>query len=218
MIKAILFDLDGTLVNSLEDLADSTNFALKQNDFPTHETEEFKYFLGDGMKKLIFRALPADKRDEETVLDTLKIFMNRYREHYMDKTIPYGGIVSLLKEIKKLGIKTAVVSNKAQEMALMVANKLLGDNFEIICGKQENFPTKPDPALTLEVISELGVAPNECLFVGDSGMDMKVAKNAGCVAVGVLWGFRKEDELTENGANYVINNPNLILKILENEN
>ncbi len=217
MIKAIIFDLDGTLVNSLEDLADSTNFALKQKDFPTHETEKFKYFVGDGIRKLIERALPENQRDEETIGEIFDIFMNHYRSHYMDKTVPYAGISNLLKKLASLGIKTAVVSNKIQEMAERVVEKLLGDGFQIVCGKQESFPAKPDPALTLKVIEGLGVAPSECLFVGDSGMDMKVAKNAGCVGVGVLWGFREEDELTQNGADYIINNPNLILKVIKNE-
>ena len=217
MIKAVIFDLDGTLVNSLEDLGDSTNFALKKGGFPTHETEDFKYFVGDGMPKLIERALPENKRDSETVKLTLDIFMSYYREHYVDKTIPYEGILPLLEDLSKKDIITAVVSNKVQEMALTVTNKLLGNGFKIVCGKQEGYPAKPDPTLTLKVINDLGVTPKECLFVGDSGMDMAVAKNAKCTAVGVLWGFRGEEELLSHGADYVINKPQLILRILENE-
>ena len=216
MIKAILFDLDGTLVNSLFDLSCSTNFALSQMGFKTHETEKFKYFVGDGMSKLIERALPQDKRDAETIKTTLDIFMDHYREHFVDKTVAYDGIIDLLNSLSEY--KMAVVSNKIQEMATVVTEKLLGDKFQIVCGKREGYPTKPDPTLTLEIINELGVKPEECLFIGDSGMDMAVSKNAGCVGVGVLWGFRKEDELRENGADYIVSAPQDILGILKEIN
>ncbi len=213
MIKAVLFDLDGTLVNSLYDLAASTNYALSQMGYSTHETEKFKIFVGDGMQKLIERALPEDKRDSETVKTTLDIFMTHYREHYVDKTIAYDGILPLIDGLKDY--KLAVVSNKVQEMATVVTQKLLGDKFEIVCGKRENYPAKPDPTLTLEIISELGVEPKECLFIGDSGMDMAVAKNSGCIAVGVLWGFRGKVELLQNGADYIVNTPPEILDIIK---
>ena len=216
MIKAILFDLDGTLVNSLFDLSCSTNFALTKMGFKTHETEKFKYFVGDGMSKLIERALPQDKRDNETIKTTWDIFMDHYREHFVDKTVAYDGISELLDRLSDY--KMAVVSNKIQEMATVVTEKLLGDKFQIVCGKREGYPTKPDPTLTLEIINELGVKPEECLFIGDSGMDMAVAKNASCVGVGVLWGFRKEDELRENGADYIVSAPQDILGILKEIN
>ncbi len=215
MITAVLFDLDGTLVNSLFDLAASTNFALTQMGFETHETEEFKYFVGDGMQKLIERALPENERGIDTVKTALGIFMAHYREHFVDKTVAYEGILPLLKALK--GYTLAVISNKIEEMAVIVTEKLLGDRFKIICGKRTDFPAKPDPALTLKIIDELGVKPQECVFIGDSGMDMAVAKNAGCVAIGVTWGFRTKDELLENGADYIVNEPMEILEIIENE-
>lgn len=216
MIKAVLFDLDGTLVNSLFDLGASTNYALEKMGFPTHETEKFKIFVGDGMAKLIERALPENKRDRETIQTTLDIFMEHYRTHYVDKTLPYDGISDLLDALK--GYKKAVISNKADEMVIPLTEKLLGDRFEIVCGKREGYPTKPDPTLTLEIIKELGVEPKECIFVGDSGMDMAVAKNSGCVAVGVLWGFRGKEELEVNGADYIVSHPCEILHILEEIN
>lgn len=212
MIKAILFDLDGTLVNSLEDLKNSTNFALNKMGFPVHETECYKYFVGDGMVKLIERALPEEKRDNETVMATLKIFLEHYAQHYVDKTVPYDGISELLEKLSDF--KLAIISNKNQEMASVVVEKLLGDKFQIVCGKRENYPAKPDPKLTLEIISQLGVEPSECVFIGDSGMDMAVAKNAGCIALGVLWGFRKEEELRENGADYIVSAPSEILSVI----
>ena len=216
MIKAVLFDLDGTLVNSLSDLAASTNFALTKFGFPTHETENFKIFVGDGMAKLIERALPEDKRDMETINTTLDIFMEHYRAHYVDETVPYDGILELLDKLT--GVKKAVISNKADEMAIHLTRKLLGERFDIVCGKREGYPTKPDPTLTLEIIEKLGVAPNECIFVGDSGMDMAVAKNSGCIALGVIWGFRSEEELLLNGADYIAKKPAEILQIIKEIN
>ena len=219
MIKAVLFDLDGTLVNSLEDLADSTNYALEKFGFPTHETEKFKYFVGDGMPKLIERALPEDKRENSMINEVLTCFMNYYREHYIDKTCVYNGINELIVGLKQKNLKLAVVSNKAQEMAVTVTEKLLGKGvFEIVCGKQEGYPAKPDPTLTLKVISDLGVEPSECIFVGDSGMDMAVAKNSKCLPVGVLWGFREFKELNGNGAEFLVSKPSEILQIIGDMN
>ncbi len=217
MIKAVIFDLDGTLVNSLYDLGESTNFALKQMGFPTHPTEAFKYFVGDGIPKLIERAVPENRRDPETQSHVLDIFMRHYKEHYADNTAPYVGIPQMLEQLTAKGIKTAVVSNKAHSMAVTVTEKLFGNKFSLVCGKREDFPSKPDPALTLWVAREIGVRPEECLFVGDSGMDMKAAKNAGCVAVGVLWGFREREELLLNGADCIIDSPNEILRVTEDE-
>ena len=216
MIKAVLFDLDGTLVNSLSDLAASTNFALTKFGFSTHETEKNKYFVGDGMAKLIERALPESKWDKETIKTTLDILMEHYRAHYVDETVPFDGILELLDKLT--GVKKAVISNIADEMATVVTKKLLGERFDIVCGKREGYPTKPDPTLTLEIIEKLGVAPNECIFVGDSGMDMAVAKNSGCVALGVLWGFRSEEELLLNGADYIAKKPAEILEIIKEIN
>ena len=218
-IKAVLFDLDGTLVNSLADLADSVNFTLQEFGFATHENEKFKYFIGDGMQKLIERVLPDDKKDNDSIKQVLSAFMCRYREHFADKTVAYDGIYELVNSLDKMNLKLAIVSNKAQDMAVEVTNKVLsGLNFDIICGKREGYPTKPDPTLTLEIINELGVKPSECIFIGDSGMDMAVAKNAKVIGIGVLWGFRTEAELLENGADYIVNNPNEIAEIIKDIN
>ena len=218
-IKAVLFDLDGTLVNSLDDLADSVNFALTEFGFPTHETEKFKYFIGDGMAKLIERVLPEDKKDAELQKSVLDVFMNHYRSHFADKTAAYEGIADLVNELSAKGLKLAIVSNKVQDMAEEVARRVLsGIEFDIVCGKREGYPTKPDPTLTLEIIGELGVSPLECVFIGDSGMDMAVAKNAKLVSIGVLWGFRAEDELRNNGADYIVSRPQEIAEIIDKIN
>ena len=218
MIKAVLFDLDGTLANSLSDLADSTNYALSEMGFPTHEREEYKYLVGDGIPKLIERALPVGEKTEENKKKCLDIFMERYKEHYHDKTVAYDGIPDMLSELKEVGLKIAVISNKAEEMAVKVVEKLFGGMFDVVAGKREGFPTKPDPALTLEVIRQLGVKPQECVLVGDSGMDMAAAVNAGAAPVGVLWGFRLEDELIKNGAEYTIKSPAEIPEIIRKIN
>ena len=215
MIKAILFDLDGTLVNSLADLADSTNFALQKLNFPTHETEEYKYLVGDGIPKLIERALPENERTEENRSKCLELFMSHYREHYFDKTNAYDGIKELLSALKADGFKIAVISNKAQEMAQKVVDKVFGDIFDAVAGKREGYKTKPDPALTLEVIKELGVTPESSVLVGDSGMDMAAAVNAKTTRIGELWGFRTETELRQNGADYIADTTAQILNIIK---
>lgn len=215
MIKAVLFDLDGTLVNSLADLADSTNFALEKLGFPPHETEEYKYLVGDGIPKLIERALPEDAKTEENKTKCLELFMARYREHYFDKTAAYDGIKNLLSALRSKGFKIAVISNKAQEMAQKVVDKVFGDMFDTVAGKREGYKTKPDPALTLEVAKELGVSPENCVLIGDSGMDMAAAVNAKIIGIGVLWGFRTEEELRLNGAEYIASSPAQILDIIK---
>lgn len=215
MIKGVLFDLDGTLVNSLYDLADSVNYALERFGYPVHETEKYKYFVGDGMPKLIERALPENARNDENIKTVLNCFMAYYREHYLDKTVAYDGIADTVTALLNKGIKAVVISNKADEMAKIVTTKLFGDMFSAVYGKREGYPAKPDPTLTLEVIGDLGLKPKECAFIGDSGMDMAVAKNAGTLAIGVLWGFRKEDELISNGADFIASTPADIIKIIE---
>lgn len=215
MIKAVLFDLDGTLVNSLADLAASTNYALEQYGFPTHNVEKYKYFVGNGMQKLIERVLPEDKRDIDTKQKVFDCFINHYRKHYADKTVAYDGIFELLESIKNKGIKIAVITNKAHEMAETIIDNIFGDMFEIVFGKKEGYPPKPEPSLTLKLISDLGVTSSECMLIGDSGVDIETAKNAKLVSVGVLWGFRTRDELASKGADYIVSEPTEIIEILK---
>ncbi|MBQ0083801.1 MAG: HAD family hydrolase [Clostridiales bacterium] len=217
MIEAVIFDLDGTLVNSLLDLANASNFALSFYGFPTHETEKYKYFVGNGIPKLIYRITPKDKRDEATLNKISEKFFENYNVHYADNTYVYSGIKELIAKLKETGIKTAVVTNKAHAAAIEVINSLLPDTFDLVLGQRPEIPTKPDPTLTLMAMEKLEVKPDECIFMGDSGMDVKTGVNSGALPVGVLWGYRKEDELLENGAKYIIENPGELIKII-NEN
>ncbi|MBO4432209.1 MAG: HAD-IA family hydrolase [Clostridia bacterium] len=216
MIKAVLFDLDGTLADSLKDLAAATNFAIKKFGFPEREVKAFKYFAGDGMPKMIERALPENDNGKDTVSKILPVFMDYYAEHYCDNTEPYLGMPSLIDALKADNLLVAVVTNKAEIMARKVVEKLYGNRFDLIIGKREGIPAKPDPTAALIAMKELGVKPQECVFVGDSKMDVKTGVNSGAYPVGVLWGFREKDELIEGGAMSIIKKPEELLEIIKN--
>ena len=214
MIKAVLFDLDGTLINSLDDLADSVNHTLECFGFAKHETEKFKYFVGDGMRKLIERALPENRRDDDTIGAVLEKFMAYYKEHSLCKTAPYTDIDALLEVLEKRKIITAVITNKADSAAGYITRHFFGDKISRVYGQREGVPTKPDPTLVNLVLEELQFSPEECLFVGDSGMDMAVAINSGTIPVGVTWGFRTAEELMINGAKHLIGTPLELLELI----
>ena len=214
MIKAVIFDLDGTLADTLEDLCDSTNYALEKHGFPKRELSEFNMFIGDGVPKLIERAIPKEVFTEEAKQTVYGEFMAYYRNHFLDKTKLYDNIAECVSLLNDKGLKLAVVSNKIDEMTQKIVDHLFCGEFSAVSGKRTGYPLKPDPTSTLEVMKKLGVKPSECAFVGDSGMDMKTAKNAGCVAVGVLWGFRGKEELIENGADYLIEKPQEIAPLI----
>lgn len=215
MIKAVLFDLDGTLVDSLTDLADGVNRAIAKKGFPTHPVDAFKYFVGDGIPKMIERALPENHRDSNTVNEIKKDFLEYYSLHYADNTYAYKGMPELVTTLKEQGFIVAVVTNKQQDMADEVVKSLYGDVFDLIFGKRDGIPAKPDPTAALMAMEQLGVTPKECIFIGDSGMDVATAVNSGAVPVGELWGFRQKDELLKNGAKYIINKPEELLDIIE---
>ncbi len=214
MIKAVIFDLDGTLVNSLEDLADAGNYALKLFGFPTHETEKYKYFVGNGMMNLIYRILPEDSKTEEIINKVHTEFLKYYKIHSNDKTYVYDGVKELICSLKAKDIKVAVVTNKAHEPANEVIAATLPDTFNLVLGQRPEIPTKPDPTLTLMAMEKLVVKPQESIFIGDSGMDMATGVNSGALPVGVLWGFRTAEELLENGAKHLINSPLKLLDII----
>ena len=213
MYDTIVFDLDGTLLNTLVDLCNSTNFALNKYGFKERTLEEVRTFVGSGAAVLIKRALPENV-DEEIygkVLDTFKI---HYREHSNDLTAPYEGISDMLSEVKKRGYKTAILSNKPHN-AVCDLHKLFFEKFiDVPMGVKEGIPTKPDSIMVENVLKELGSVPERTLYVGDSEIDVKTAQNAGLDMVTCLWGFRSEEELKANGAGNFINTPEELLKFL----
>lgn len=198
-----IFDLDGTLLNTLDDLANSTNHVLEQFGFPTHQKDKYNYFVGNGMKKLIERVLPAEVLDTPVFDEVLSCFMEYYEQHSLDLTRPYEGIENLIENLISSGVKVGMVTNKPHDKAIKIMDRFFGDKFDFVQGQCDLFPTKPDPASTLFVLEKLEGTPENTVFVGDSGVDMQTAKNAGLTAVGVLWGFRTADELSQNGADFL---------------
>ena len=213
-IKAVIFDMDGTLLNTYEDLANAVNYGLEKSGFPTHDAEKYKYFCGNGTDVMITRALPTEHRDEETLKKVRELYFEYYNAHSGECTRPYDGIPELLTELRAKGIKLGVVSNKIDFMTQIVAKEYFGDVFDCVTGQRVGVPIKPDPAMVFEVMKTFGVTADECIFVGDSDVDALTGKNSGAFMVGVLWGFRDERELMENGADVVISKPSQILSYI----
>ena len=204
MYKVAIFDLDGTLLDTLKDLADACNFALRSYGFPEHQIEEYKYFLGNGAYKLIERALPIGKKDGETVDKVLTEFKKYYEKHKSDFTKPYDGIEDLLIALKEAGIKTAVVSNKPHEFAVEIVERYFAKSFDIVFGKREGYLAKPDPTTVIETLNHFKCKKEEAVYIGDSDVDMFTGKNAGLFSIGVAWGFRGARELSAAGANKIV--------------
>ena len=211
--NTVIFDLDGTLLNTLEDLGDSVNFALKSFGYPTRTYEEVKSFVGNGIKNLLTKAVPIGT-DEETTLRCLQAFKNHYKTNMQNKTLPYEGIIALLKELNSKGIKLGIVSNKYDFGVKNLNKYYFKDLIPVAIGEREGVRKKPAPDTVLTAMKELGSKKEECLYVGDSGSDMITAKNAGIKSVGVTWGFRDADSLRESGAIFLINSPKELLELL----
>lgn len=213
--KLVIFDLDGTLLDTIDDLALSVNHVLQERGFSTYNTEQYKYFVGNGVKRLIERALPAELCTDELVASVQEDYFAYYADHGRDNTKPYPGITELLKELSKLGITLAVASNKHHSATVELVEYYFGtETFCTILGKREGFSPKPDPTIVHEIIKECGVETDEVLYVGDSSTDMLTATNASVCSVGVTWGFRTRDELEQNGANYIIDSPLELLDLI----
>ncbi len=214
MYKLYLFDLDGTLVNSLEDLADAANWMLEQSGFPTHPLEEYRRFVGNGVYKLVERALPEERRSPAGVTALKAVFDTRYQAHCMDKTRPYPGIPFLLAELKKQGADLAVLSNKSDAFVRKIVEGLFGNSlFCAVRGQREGVPKKPAPDGVWSLLEERGIARADTLFIGDSDVDIETAQNAGLRSAGVIWGFRGREELTAAGADYLVTDPLQILDL-----
>jgi phosphoglycolate phosphatase len=213
--KGVIFDLDGTLVDSLEDLADSMNTVLQNFSFPTHPLEAYKHFIGNGIRNLVYKTLPEANRDEGTIDTCFNLMIEVYRGNCLNKTKPYDGIPGLLDALVSRNIKLAVFSNKADEFTRKMVQTLLpGWKFEAVVGFSAEAYKKPNPFVALQISEKFGIGPGEIIYVGDSGTDMLTANNAGMYATGALWGFRSREELLSNGAKLVINKPLDLLAVL----
>lgn len=213
MKNTVIFDLDGTLLNTLDDLTDAVNFAMAENGFPTHSTEKIKSFVGNGIKKLIERSVPNGCSEDKTE-KCFQDFCTFYEKHKTDKTKPYSGIVYMLSELKKAGFKTAVVTNKADFAAQALCKDIFGDLITVTVGANENIRHKPYPDSTVKVLQSLDSKPQDAYFVGDSDVDVQTAQNAGIDFIGVLWGFRDKSVLESAGANIFAENTQELCKLL----
>jgi phosphoglycolate phosphatase len=209
----ILFDLDGTLVDTLDDIADSTNEMLAHYGAPPHTPETYKTtMVGMGAAELVRRALPEALRDPETCAEALGLFRANYGRNWNRKSQPYPGIPELLRAVAARGIPMAVISNKPDDFTKLVVRELLAEHsFGEVLGERPGVPRKPDPTSALELAATLGVEPGHCYLVGDSNVDMQTARAAGMHPVGVLWGFRRESELREHGAELLLSHPSELL-------
>ena len=204
MYKTVVFDLDGTLLNTIDDLADAGNRVCAARGWPQHTVEEYKYFVGNGIPKLVERFSPPQARTPDQLADTLAAFQADYGAHLRDKTAPYPGIPALLARLKAAGVQLAVFSNKADPLARqVVADYFDAALFDAVRGALPGVPTKPAPQGTLALMQAIGADPVATLYVGDSNVDVDTAHNAGLPCCGVLWGFRTRQELTDAGAEHL---------------
>ena len=203
MKRLVIFDLDGTLLNSIGDLMTACNVALHSFHYPIHDEEAYKTYVGNGIYKLVERSMPKAYRQEEQILAVKAVFDTYYAAHCEDKTKPYEGILDLLTVLQEKGIICGVVTNKAQVYAEALVKQFFGTRIHLVLGQREGIPTKPNPYAVLEMIDYFKVATADCLYVGDSNVDIETAKAAGVESVGVLWGFRSKAELSAAGATYL---------------
>ena len=214
--KLIIFDLDGTLLNTIGDLAIGCDHMLALRGLPGHTYEEYCTFVGNGIMRLVERALPEELRTEEYVKAARKDFVDYYIDHIDQKSVPYEGIIELVDELQAKGAKLAVASNKFQAGTDKLIRKFFPNiDFVEICGNREGVPLKPDTALVDFILEKAGVERNRVAMVGDSGVDIQTARNAGITSVGVSWGFRSVEELKENRADYIVSSAEELIKVLE---
>jgi len=213
-VDAVIFDLDGTLVDTLEDLADAVNRVLRDRGLPTHDYDAYRYMIGGGMRQLMAAALPDEPHTEATVASCLEQMLAHYREHCLDKTRPYQGVGALVDGLRARGLRLSVLSNKADDLARRVVAALFDPAaFDVVVGARPDVPLKPDPAGALLMAARLGVPAGRIACLGDSGTDMLTATRAGMIPLGAAWGFRTEAELRESGALLVLSQPGELLAL-----
>ncbi len=210
----IIFDLDGTLLNTLDDLRDSTNYALRRFGFPERTTDEVRRFVGNGVARLIHLAVP-EGTDEKTEADCLAVFKAHYKDNMTNKTAPYPGIMELLKKLRALGVKIAVVSNKFEPAVVGLCEDYFGRLVDAAVGQTEDRQKKPAPDGVLYAMKLLGANPAETVYSGDSEVDVVTARNSGLPCIGVSWGFRERRVLEDGGADYIADRAEDILSIME---
>jgi phosphoglycolate phosphatase len=211
--KSSIFDLDGTLLNTLDDLANTANAMLKHFHYPIHPINSYRYFVGDGLRLLIERCTPED-RSSQQILECENVFKQLYADHWADRSCLYDEVDIMLQDLKKLGLQLAILSNKPDVFVGKCVDHFFPANcFSCVYGQREGVPKKPDPDGALIIAEELKVNPADILFVGDTATDMQTGKNAGMKTVGVLWGFRDLQELQKCGADHIVSHPREIVEL-----
>jgi len=204
--ETYVFDLDGTLLETLKDLAASTNYALRTHNMPEHSIEDVRMFVGNGVKKLMERAIPNGIKNPQFE-EVYATFRQHYLEHNLDTTKPYEGIPELLAELKVRGKKLAIVSNKFYAATQELARHFFPDTIEVAIGERENIKKKPAPDTVIEALRQLGASKETAVYIGDSDVDIMTAKNCDMPCVSVLWGFRDKEFLMEHGATFFVEKP-----------
>jgi len=214
--KAVIFDMDGTLLNTLTDIANSVNRGLKELGCPGHSVESYKQLIGSGRDVLAQRALPESRRDASTVERLLDLINRDYVVHWADNTSLYPGVPEMLDSLEARNLRMAILSNKPDEFTQQMARRMLSKwRFEVVTGAVPGVPVKPHPQAARQIAEKMNIVSAEVIYVGDSDVDMQMATAAGMFAVGALWGFRTRGELLANGAQAVLSSPLEILKLLD---
>jgi phosphoglycolate phosphatase len=215
-VAAVVFDLDGTLLNSLEDIAEAANTILESHGFPTHDVSAYRYFVGDGLRRLLQRTVPEPCRDDVPLIERMTAeFTELYQRTWNIQSHLYEGVPDMLQQLAKRDIAMAVLSNKPQEATKRCVDYFLsGHRFAAVLGQQENRPPKPDPTGVREILQALKVNPHDCLYLGDTAVDMQTARGVAMTPVGASWGFRERDELARAGAKVIIDHPRELLELV----
>ncbi|MBN1151993.1 MAG: HAD family hydrolase [Dehalococcoidia bacterium] len=216
--SALISDLDGTLLDTLRDMADAVNLALGRLRFPPHEVSAYRHCVGDGRRMMALRSLPTEHRNEGVLEPLLNYIAEEYEQRWMKHSTPFPGIPEMLDELSRRSIRLAVLSNKPQVYVGPMISTILGRwKFEHVFGESPDLPRKPDPAGALLIAQRMGLNPKQCIYMGDSGVDMETAVAAGMFGVGALWGFRDEPELRAGGANLLATHPRDVIAFLDSQ-